>query len=71
MNSALDWFQRYLKAHSALIGASVTALVVAWFVTSPHTITDAEWVLIIGPALGAGGLTALSPANKAPEVKGD
>jgi hypothetical protein len=67
------WFQHYIKAHSALLGSSVTALVVAWFVTSPHVITDAEWVLIITPALGAGGLTAISPKNKAkaPEVKGD
>jgi hypothetical protein len=71
MTTFLDWLQRYLKAHSALVGSSVTALVVAWFITSPHTITDAEWVLIITPALGAGGLTALSPANKPADTTGD
>lgn len=54
----------YWKAIGGLVGPAVTALIVAWFITTPHHITDNEWVLIISTALGGGGAVAAFPSNK-------
>lgn len=54
----------YWKAIGGLVGPAVTALIVAWFITTPHVITDNEWVLIVTTALGGGGTVAAFPSNK-------
>jgi hypothetical protein len=55
---------RYKKAVAGLIGPAAALLIGAWFVTSPHVVTDGEWSAILTAAIAGGGTVAAAPKNR-------
>lgn len=60
----MNTIARYKKAIAGLIGPAAVLLIGAWFVTSPHVVTDGEWAAILTAAVSGGGAVAAAPKNQ-------